>query len=65
MSQSRRASLAEACINLTVGYAVSCVLAWWLLGVTPGRAAGVSVAFTVASLARSYAVRRVFARWGG
>lgn len=61
--QSRRASAVEAGVGVLVGYAVSVVLSWWLLDVTPGRAAGVSVVFTVASLVRSYGLRRAFARW--
>ena len=61
--QSRRRSAAEAVANLTVGYAVSVLLSWWLLGVTPRTAARASVWFTVASLVRSYGLRRVFAHW--
>lgn len=61
--QSRRASAVEAAVNVAVGYIVAVVLSWWMLDITPGHAAGVSVVFTVASLARSYALRRLFARW--
>lgn len=65
MSQSRRLSLIEACANVAIGYAVA-VLAQ--LAIFP--AFGMSVpftdnlligaAFTVVSLVRSYAVRRMF-----
>lgn len=61
--QSRRMALTEAASNLTLGYGVSVALSWWLFGVTPARAAGVSVVFAVASLARSYGLRRLFSRW--
>lgn len=62
--QSRRASAAEAAVNVCVGYGIAVALSWWLLDITPGRAAGVSIVFTVASLARSYALRRLFVWWG-
>lgn len=62
--QSRRASAVEAVTNVGVGYGVSVGLSWWLLGITPGHAAGVSVVFTAASLIRSYVLRRLFAQWG-
>jgi len=62
--QSRTGSAVEAVTNLAVGYAIACGLTWWLLGVTPARAASVSAWFTVASLARSYVLRRAFTRWG-
>jgi hypothetical protein len=63
--QSRTGSAIEAVVNLAVGYAIAVALTYWMLGVTPQRAAGVSAVFTVASLARSYGLRRLFARWGG
>jgi hypothetical protein len=61
--QSRRGSAVEAVVNLAVGYGVSLGLTWWWFSVTPRQAAGASVVFTVASLVRSYGVRRVFTRW--
>jgi hypothetical protein len=61
--QTRRMALVESAANLAVGYGVSVALSWWLFGVTPGHAAGVSVAFTATSLVRSYGLRRLFARW--
>jgi hypothetical protein len=56
-------ALAESAANLVIGYGASVALSWWLFGVTPGHAAGASVVFTVASLTRSYGVRRLFTRW--
>jgi ABC-type spermidine/putrescine transport system permease subunit I len=64
VTQSRRMSALEAMTGLVVGYGIAVVLTWWLLDVTTGRAAGVSLVFTVASLVRSYALRRLFARFG-
>ena len=60
--QSRRWSLAESVANLVIGYGVSVALTWWFFGVTPRRAAGVSVVYTLASVARSYSLRRLFNR---
>lgn len=64
MSQSRAGSAVEALVNLAVGYGISVALTFYMLGVTPQRAAGVSAVFTVASLVRSYGLRRLFARFG-
>jgi ABC-type spermidine/putrescine transport system permease subunit I len=57
-------SAVEAITGLVVGYGIAVALTWWLLDVTTGRAASVSLVFTVASLVRSYALRRLFARLG-
>jgi hypothetical protein len=57
-------SAVEAITGLVVGYGIAVVLTWWLFDVTTSRAAGVSLVFTVASLVRSYALRRLFARLG-
>ena len=61
--QSRRGSAVEAVINVLVGLAVSMSLTWYLTGATWAQAAHWSAWFTVASLVRSYALRRGFARW--
>ena len=63
MKQSRAGSAVEALANLAVGYVISVALTFWIFGVTPQRAAGVSLVFTIASVARSYGLRRMFARW--
>jgi len=63
--QSRRMSAVEACANVAIGYGVA-VLAQ--LAIFPAFGIAVSLgdnlligaAFTVVSLARSYAVRRLF-----
>jgi hypothetical protein len=61
--QSRAGSAAEAAINVAVGLGVSYLLTLWLTGATLAQAAHWSAWFTVASLVRSYALRRLFARW--
>lgn len=63
--QSRWASAAEAVANVVTGYGVSAVLNVWLFGVTWSQSARLSVWYVLASLIRSYVLRRVFARWGG
>lgn len=65
MSQTRAMSLLEALANVTVGYAVAVVvqmLVFPLFGVQASFAQnlGLSAAFTGISLARSYALRRIF-----
>jgi hypothetical protein len=61
--QSRTGSALEAAINVLVGLGVSYALTLWLTGATLAQAAHWSAWFTVASLVRSYALRRLFARW--
>lgn len=62
--QSRRASAVEAVTQAAVGYGLSVALAWWWYGGTVSHAARGSVLFVIASLVRSYGLRRAFARWG-
>lgn len=69
IGQSRRASLAEAVINVVIGYLVSLVGQFFIFpafGLFPtlGQNLGISVGFTVLSLARSYGLRRFFNAWG-
>jgi len=65
--QSRRHSVAEAAVNIAIGYAVSlaaqCVI-FPLFGIytSLGKNALIGVAFTVVSLVRSYALRRFFTK---
>ena len=65
MSQSRRMSMIEAVTNVLVGYGVA-VLAqlaiFPLFGIAVSLADNLAIgaAFTVVSLVRSYAVRRMF-----
>lgn len=65
--QSKRGSLIEAATNMAVGFALSWLtglVAYPLLGITVSHAqnAAVVVVFTFVSLARSYALRRLFNR---
>lgn len=65
MSQSRRHSALEAVANVAVGYAVACltqVAVFPLFGihVEPVDHLAIGGIFTVVSLVRSYALRRLF-----
>ncbi|WP_425537538.1 DUF7220 family protein [Phaeobacter gallaeciensis] len=67
--QGRLGSLAEAALNTVLGWFVAflanlVVLPLFGLPVTPGKAAGIGVAFAGVSLARSYFLRRIFERFG-
>jgi hypothetical protein len=65
--QSRRHSVAESMINIAIGYVVSlaaqCAI-FPLFGIhtSLGENALIGAAFTVVSLVRSYALRRVFTK---
>ena len=66
--QSRKHSAAEAVANVAIGYAISTaanlmVLPAFGYHVTALDAAGIGVVFTVISLVRSYALRRLFNAW--
>lgn len=63
--QSRRLSAAESVVNVAVGYMISLLLTFTVLplfgyAVTAAHSAGISAIFTVASLVRSYLLRRLF-----
>ena len=65
MSQSRSMSLVESLVNVFVGFGVAVlaqVAIFPLFGLHPslGENLLIGAAFTVVSLVRSYAVRRVF-----
>lgn len=66
MSQSRADSLMEAVVNVVIGLVISTaanhIILPLTLGVTPtlGQNVLIGVAFTVISLVRSYALRRIF-----
>jgi hypothetical protein len=66
MKQSRLDSLMESIVNIIIGLAVSTlanvIFLPIVLGVTPSFSQNVtiSVIFTIISLARSYAIRRLF-----
>ena len=66
--QSRRRSLLEAISNVVVGYALAVitqivVFPWFRLQVSLGDNLSIGALFVTISLIRSYALRRVFARW--
>lgn len=63
-------SAVEAAVNVFIGYGIAVAATAVILPAFgyPVRAAdafGISAAFTVVSLARSYVLRRVFNRWAG
>ena len=65
--QSRRLSLIEAVANVAVGLLVAYatqVVVFPMFGfhATPGQHAAITAIFTVVSLVRSYALRRIFNR---
>lgn len=65
MKQSRKASFAEALLNTAVGYGVALLtqlVAFPLFGVqaSMGQNLGIGLVFTVVSIVRSYALRRLF-----
>jgi len=67
--QSRRHSAAEAAANIAIGYGVSLVaqiLIFPLFGIYTSVSKNVEIgaAFTVVSLVHSYALRRLFDRFG-
>jgi hypothetical protein len=69
MSQSRRMSLVESLTNIAVGYLVALaaqIIVFPLVGVQASLSQNlmIGVLFTLVSLARSYALRRVF-NWIG
>lgn len=72
MSQTRKGSAAEALANTAIGWAVNFTANLMVLplfgftSITPAKAFGIGVVFTVISLVRSYILRRLFDRmpWG-
>lgn len=68
MTQSRRMSLVEAGTNVVVGYALAVVtqivvFPWFGLQVRFGENLALGGVFTIISLLRSYALRRLFECW--
>lgn len=67
MTQSRLHSMVEAWVNTFIGFMISLALQFvvsWLydLHTTPAENLSIVLIFTVASVVRSYAVRRIFNR---
>ena len=65
MKQSRLMSLVEAITNVVVGYGVAVaaqlvVFPWFGLPARVADALGIGAIFTLVSLARSFALRRLF-----
>lgn len=65
MAQSKKASLTEAVVNVSVGYGIAVtaqVLIFPLFGVhlPLGQNMAIAGVFTVISIARSYCLRRIF-----
>lgn len=70
MSQSKRQSFIESCINVAIGFGVSLaaqIAVFPMLGISIEMASNVAIGaiFTVISIARSYCVRRLFNRLHG
>lgn len=70
MMQTRWQSFFESCINVAIGYGVallSQIIVFPLFGIHIPLASNLAIGaiFTVISIARSYAVRRVFNRFHG
>lgn len=68
MSQSKTHSLIESLVNVAVGYGIalaSQMLIFPLFGIHISLQDNIVIGllFTVVSIARSYALRRVFNRW--
>jgi len=69
MTQSRPMSLIEAITNVAVGYALAVatqimVFPWFGLHLHLGKNLMIGAVFVGVSLLRSYALRRLFERWG-
>jgi ABC-type antimicrobial peptide transport system permease subunit len=67
MTQSRRQSIIETVAGVAIGFAVSIGLSYIVYPIfghsfTIGQNIGITVIFTIASIARGYLVRRVFNR---
>ena len=65
MKQTRRASLAEATVNVLIGYGIALltqIAVFWAMDidVSLGQDVVIGLLFTVVSLVRSYVLRRVF-----
>lgn len=68
MSQSRKRSALEAVANVAIGYAVAiaaqmAIFPLFGIHIPPSEHLAIGLLFTVVSLARSYALRRLFNAW--
>lgn len=69
MTQTRKQSAIETVAGVAIGFVVSVsasAVVYPLFGhaFTLGQNVGITVIFTILSIARGYAVRRLFNRWG-
>lgn len=67
MSQTKRHSLIEALFNVLIGYGISCaanmvVMPMYGYQISTSEAMSMGLIFTVISIVRSYALRRLFNR---
>lgn len=65
MTQTRLSSLQEALVSVAIGYLVSVLVTAWVMpmyghAVSVGENLQITAIFTIASIARGYAVRRWF-----
>lgn len=70
MPQSRKASLAESLVNVLIGYGIAIcaqavIFPWFGIHVSLQENLLIGLAFTVVSIVRSYALRRLFNRFSG
>ena len=63
LGQKALQSFLEACVNTLVGFFLSYFLALLIIPVPPSQNIKIVLAFTVLSLLRSYALRRLFNLW--
>lgn len=68
MTQSRRSSLTESLVNIAVGSVISWLLGYYALPIwgfqqSVSSATQVTILYTIASVLRSYVIRRAFNRW--
>ena len=61
--QTHLQSIIEVVVGTLTGFIVSVILTYYIFGVSVFKATWVTVIFTIASVARQYAVRRLFNRW--
>ena len=69
MQQSKLESFIESWVNIVIGFTLNyfgnlIILPMFGFNVTPGKAFGIGVFFTIISLVRSYYIRRIFNRYG-
>ncbi len=66
--QSRKASMLEAFINVAIGYGIALlsqavIFPLFDIHISTGQSMQIALAFTLVSIVRSYALRRMFNWW--